>query len=77
LGPVEKDRIRALWFSELNLAEYVLKLEAEGIANVHFDYVDWVVWRFRTHPGRVEFWHSVRNDWRGSDEIYRRIEEAP
>ena len=76
LTTVEQDRLRAFWFSELNLVDFVIQLEQEGIEDVQFDVVDYFVWKFRTTPGRLQFWDSVKDDWRGSKELYRLIEQS-
>ena len=76
LTPIEQDRLRALWFSELNLADYVLLLGEEGIENVQFDVVDYTVRKFRTQPGRRQFWDSAKDGWVGSEELYHRIEQT-
>jgi hypothetical protein len=55
LDPVEQSRLAAFFFSEINLAQYILGLEEEGLADLHFLYVDFKVKQFRTMPGRREF----------------------
>ena len=55
LDPVEQRRLAAFFFSEINLAQYILGLEDEGLADLHFRYVDFKVKQFRTMPGRKEF----------------------
>ena len=55
LDPVEQSRLAAFFFSEINLAQYILSLEDEGLADLHFRYVDFMVKQFRTRPGRKEF----------------------
>ena len=55
LDPVEQSRLATFFFSEINLAQYILSLEDEGLADLHFGYVDVKVEQFRTMPGRKEF----------------------
>ena len=55
LDPVEQSRLATFFFSEINLAQYILSLEDEGLSDLHFRYVDFKVDQFRTMPGRKEF----------------------
>ena len=54
LDRVDQARIVSFFFSELNLADYISKLENEGMSDLHFDYVDWKVRQFWSMPGRSE-----------------------
>ena len=55
LDPVEQRRLATFFFSEIMLGQYILRLEDEGLADLHFPYVDFKVNQFRTIPGRKEF----------------------
>lgn len=79
LEPVDQARISSFFFSELNLADYISKLENEGMSDLHFDYVDWKVRQFWSMPGRREFveQYVVPSEHFGSDELYRRLTIDP
>jgi hypothetical protein len=79
LEPVDKSRIVAFFFSELNLADYISKLESEGMSDLHFDYVNWTVKKFRSMPGRREFieQYVVPSEDFGSDVLHRRLTMDP
>ena len=75
LDPVEQRRLATFFFSEINLAQYILGLEDEGLADLHFLYVDFKVNQFRTMPGRKEFVDTyVRpSTYFGKDDIQRML----
>ena len=70
LDSTERSRFVAFQFSRLNIAEYILDLESEGISDLNFRYVDFVVNDFLSKPGLQEFINSVEDIWVGSDELY-------
>jgi len=76
---VDQARIASYFFSELNLADYISKLESEGMSDLHFDYVEFKVNQFRSMPGRREFvdQYVAPSDYFGSEELYRRLTEDP
>lgn len=55
LDSVEQSRLATFFFSEINLAQYILSLEDEGLTDLHFRYVDFKINQFRTIPGRRQF----------------------
>jgi len=75
LDPVEQSRLATFFFSEINLAQYILSLEDEGLSDLHFRYVDFKVDQFRTMPGRKEFVDAyVRSStYFGRDDIQRML----
>ncbi len=75
LDPVEQSRLATFFFSEINLAQYILSLEDEGLSDLHFRYVDFKVDQFRTMPGRKEFVDAyVRpSTYFGRDDIRRML----
>lgn len=72
LDPLDKQRLTAYFFTEINLADYMLRLEDEGLSELHFRYVDWKVRQFTSSTGRKEFVNSVitRPAFVGSDKLY-------
>lgn len=79
LNRVDHARIVSFFFSELNLADYISKLENEGMSDLHFDYVDWKVSQFWSMPGRRQFieQYVVPSKHFGSDELHRRLTIDP
>ena len=79
LDEVAQARIATFFFSELNLADYILKLESEGMSDLHFDYVGFKVKQFWEMPGRREFveQYVMPSNYFGSDELYRRLTLDP
>ncbi len=79
LEHVDQARIVAFFFSELNLADYISKLENEGMSDLHFDYVGFKVSQFWSMPGRREFveQYVVPSENFGSDVLYRRLTIDP
>lgn len=70
LTPVEREQFVAYQFVRVNLADYVLTLEREGIADVHIGYIEWTAQAFRNEPGLREWIASIKDTWVGSDELY-------
>ena len=75
LDPVEQVRLAAFFFSEINLAQYIVGLEDEGLSDLHFRYVDFKVNQFNTSPGRREFVEAYvrHSDYFGNEEFRRRL----
>ena len=77
LNPVEREQFVAYQYSRVNLADYMLTLEKEGISDVHIGYVVWTVRAFRSKPGLKEWIASIEDTWVGSDELYARLTGEP
>ena len=73
LDSVQRMRFDAFQFSRLNLAEHMLDLEAEGVSELNFSYVDHVVRRFRTQPGLQDFISTYEETYVGSEELLSRL----
>ena len=75
LDPVEQRRLATFFFSEINLAQYILSLEDEGLSDLHFRYVDFKIDQFRTISGRKQFVDAyVRpSTYFGRDDIQKRL----
>lgn len=75
LDPIEQRRLAAYYFSEINLAQYVVGLEEEGLTDLHFRYVDFKVDQFTTAPGRREFVDDYvePSTYFGNEEFKRRL----
>ena len=77
LDPIDRRRLVAYFYQEIDLADYILKLEEEGLSDLHFDYVDFKIEQFRSTAGRREFVESVVRGsdpgYFGSADLYRRL----
>ena len=73
LTPVERDRFDRYQFSRLNVAEYVLDLEQEGVSGLNFKYVDYVVWEYNNSPGLRAFIKANEENYVGSTILLERL----
>ena len=73
LTPVERTRFDAYQFSRVNIAEYMQDLEREGVSDLNFRYVEWVVREFQTKPGLRAFIREYEDLYVGSDELLARL----
>jgi len=73
LNPVELYQFDVYQLSRLNIAEYVLDLEREGISDLNFRYVDWIVRDFNQKPGLRAFIREFEDDYVGSTELLFRL----
>jgi hypothetical protein len=73
LNPVELYQFDMYQFSRLNIAEYVLDLEREGVSDLNFRYVDWIVRDFNTQPGLRAFIRDHEDTYVGSEDLLARL----
>ena len=73
LSPVERSRFDAYQFSRLNIAEYVLDLEREGVSGLNFRYVEWIVRQFNEKPGLRAFIREHEDTYVGSEDLLARL----
>jgi len=59
LEAAERSRVNAYYFSEINLADFVMGLEEEGFSDVIFQTEEVVINAFRESPGRRAFIEKV------------------
>ena len=69
LNFVERSRFDSYQFARLNVAEYVLDLEHEGVSDLNFRYVEWIVREFNKQPGLRAFIREHEKTYVGSDEL--------
>ncbi|MEJ2238785.1 MAG: hypothetical protein P8X82_10850 [Gemmatimonadales bacterium] len=75
----EQRRAQAYFFSQLNLADFIMGLREEGISDVSYGFVDLRLKEFRSMPGRKEFIKSRLKPLNAgdhnfrSDELYRQL----
>ena len=75
LNEVELRRFVLYQFSRLNLAEYILDLDAQGVSDLNFDFVNVLVRDFKTQPGLQKFIQSIDSTYEGSDQLYLMLTE--
>ncbi len=73
LNPTEQRQFNAYQYDRLNLARHVLTLEDQGLAQVHFPYVDRLVKDFHRNPGLQEFLVFIEDERVGEPELYERL----
>ena len=73
LDAVEREQFDSFQFARLNIAEYVLDLEREGVSDLNFRYVEWIVREFNTKPGLRTFIREHEDTYVGSDELLARL----
>jgi len=73
LSTIERQRFEAFQFSRLNIAEYIQDLETEGVSNLNFRPVDFIVREFRTKPGLRAFIRERRDTYAGSQRLLERL----
>ena len=55
LNETERMQFQAFQFSRINLAVFIIKLENEGVAGVHFNFINSLVRQYHTKPGLQAF----------------------
>ena len=73
LNATERYRFSAFQLSRLNVAEYILDLEAEGVSNLNFRFVEYIVKEFRTKPGLQSFIRERADSYVGSRELLAQL----
>ena len=73
LNAVEQSQFDRYQFSRLNIAEYILDLEREGVSDLNFRYVDFVVRDFNERPGLQAFIREYEDVYVGSQELLARL----
>ena len=83
LDAADKQRVRAFYFSEINLADFVMGLEQEGLSDVIFRTEDFVIDQFQSSPGRRAFIETVykplnaEEPYVRSEQLHRRLIAEP
>jgi hypothetical protein len=73
LTETEQRQFGAWVYDRVNLATHVLKLEEDGLTQVHFPYVDRLAQDFHRSAGLQEFLVATGDDWVGERELYERL----
>jgi len=73
LNPTEQQQFIVFQFDRINLAIHVEALEKDGLSEIHFPYVDFLVQEFQRKPGLQQFLVLVEDEWVGARELYERL----
>lgn len=73
LDLVEREQFDRWQFSRLNIAEYILDLEREGVTELNFRYVEAVVQKFHAEPGLGVWIRQYAEDYVGSRQLLSRL----
>ena len=73
LGPVDSARFTRYQLTRLNLCEYILGLEDEGLPDVHIGYVEYIVREFNSKPGLAQWIEMIDGSYVGSEEFWSRL----
>ena len=73
LTPIERERFDLFEFSRINIADHVRDLESEGISDLGFRYVEWIVREFQAKPGLRAFIRQYEDRYVGSAELLARL----
>jgi len=73
LNAVDSARFTRYQLTRLNLCEYILGLENEGLPDVHIGYVDYIVREFRSKPGLSQWREMLGSSYVGSKEFWAKL----
>ena len=73
LNPTELRQFIAYQWDRINLAIHMLILEEEGLSDLHFPYVTFLIQQYHNKPGLQEFIVSVEHTWVGDKKLYFRL----
>lgn len=73
LTSIERVRFEAFEFARLNIAEYAQDLEKEGVSDLNFRYVDWIVSEFQRKPGLRAFIREHEATYVGSPDLLAQL----
>jgi len=73
LNEIELAQFESFQFARLNIADYIMDLEHEGVSNLSFRYLDYIVRDFNTKPGLQAFIHNHAETFVGSQVLLSRL----
>ena len=73
LDSIQKAQFRAFQFDRINMALHIQILEEEGISNVHFPYIEFVIGEYHANPGLQQFLQTIEDSWVGPKEFYHQL----
>jgi hypothetical protein len=73
MDEIERAQFESFQFARLNIADYILDLEREGISDLNFRYVDYIVRDFNRKPGLQAFIRAHAETFVGSPVLLSRL----
>ena len=73
LNEIERAQFESYQFARLNIADYIMDLEQEGVTGLNFRYVDYIVWDFNDKPGLKAFIRKHAETYVGSPMLLSRL----
>jgi hypothetical protein len=73
LDEIERRQFESFQFARLNIADYIMDLEREGVSDLNFRYVDYVVRDFNNKPGLQAFIQAHAETYVGSPVLLSRL----
>jgi hypothetical protein len=73
LDEIERAQFESFQFARLNIADYIMDLEREGISDLSFRYVDFIVRDFNNKPGLQAFIRAHAETYVGSPVLLSRL----
>lgn len=73
LTEVERIQFFAYEFARVNLAIHVQILEQDGVSEVQFPYLEFLIKDFHSKPGLQQFLVEVKDVWVGAPELYEML----
>ena len=73
LDEIERAQFESFQFARLNIADYIMDLEQEGVSDLKFRYVDYVVSDFNKKPGLQIFIRAHAKTYVGSPVLLSRL----
>lgn len=77
LNDIERAQFESYQFARLNVADYIMDLEREGVSDLNFRYVDYLVREFNNKPGLQAFIRSHAKTYVGSPVLLSRLLNEP
>jgi hypothetical protein len=73
LDKIELAQFELFQFARLNIADYIVDLEREGVSDLSFRYVDYIARDFNTKPGLQAFMRKHAETYVGSPALLARL----
>jgi hypothetical protein len=73
LDEIERAQFESYQFARLNIADYIMDLEREGVSDLNFRYVDYIVRDFNKNPGLQAFIRAHAETYVGSPVLLSRL----
>jgi hypothetical protein len=77
LEEIERSQFESYQFARLNIADYIMDLEHEGVSDLNFRYVDYIVRDFNNQPGLQAFIRAHAETYVGSPVLLARLLNEP